>query len=118
MQNHLQFIKEKKKKTKVVKGSKFISNDLHPSLVEIDDFLMPVRTLEGDTPQRMNPKEAEATFVDITVTKMNMRAVALALCKGDPILLEGVTGIFFFLFFHVSFSCVDLSYRFWQNSTY
>jgi hypothetical protein len=33
-------------------------------------------------------------FVDIAVTKKNMRAVALALCKGDPILLEGVTGMF------------------------
>lgn len=30
--------------------------------------------------------------MDIAVTKKNMRAVALAICKGDPILLEGVTG--------------------------
>jgi hypothetical protein len=45
MKSHLEHAKELKKKKKIMKGAKFLSADLHSSIVDIDDFLLPVRSV-------------------------------------------------------------------------
>lgn len=46
LKRHLEHVKELKKKKKILKGAKVLASDMHASIVEIDDFLLPVRAAE------------------------------------------------------------------------
>jgi len=66
-----------------ISGTELTSKDVHSCLVDVCGLLIPVLNQNN---QKID------TFVDTKITHRNMRALALAVCKGKPILLEGVTG--------------------------
>jgi len=76
---HQKIIDPKSKKTL------FYNSDLHSSVVDVCGLLLPVQHSEKRVSQGRR-------FVDTKITHHNLRALALAVCKGKPILLEGVTG--------------------------
>ena len=66
----------------------FAHEDLHPSVTEVYGVLLQQRT----APSASKGGELGSHLVHTVTTERNLRKLALAICVGNPILLEGVTG--------------------------
>jgi len=66
-------------------GRRITGDEVSDSLFDVSGFLLPAK------PQQKKEEE-KSPLVPTETSQRNLSALALAVCRGNPVLLEGVTG--------------------------